>query len=44
MEITCKTPKVLWDRISKFKGDIKITKVDYENNKLMAVTIKEVEK
>ena len=44
MEITCKTPKALWERISEFEGEIKIIKVSFEKEKLISVTIKKAKK
>ena len=44
MEVTCKTPKALWERILEFGGDIKIIGVSFKNERLVAVTIKKAEK
>lgn len=37
VKYACKDPDILWERISEFSGNIKITGVRYKEKKLIAV-------
>ena len=41
VKYTCKDPQILWERISQFKGNIKITGVVYKGRKLIGVEFEE---